>query len=452
MQAKLVLSMRMQLAIKQSRIILSTCCITPKGMSSLSPAQRALCLMFDKPVCDSNVHVQVLVSTSGALDASLLDLPRTDAARYTLFKPRGSARAGARARTAATASTAAAPSAEGLSAVQKQEGTVANTASAAAVAGAGGLSAVAQAGAAAARAEDEQLAEGQNASSPTCLPPPTSAAAVPSAAAGAAAPGKPVCMVSPPGDGHVSCGWTFHQDDKFDRQGLLQLLQVLHVQAARVKGVFRVGPKTWVTARTVPGGAVVDAGGLAGGDSNGGGSAWEATVAPKQQEEAQQAGEQLQGKDQLQREQQEQAQRQQQQEVEGNSGHCSKAAVVADSSKRGCLELVELCYRGPSCIQVILKQDQLCDRKAGLRQQFAKLLSNATSTASRVTNEVQGEQTSAAGQRGNHNNGVANVKRSTEDGGCVTGLTDDGIADAIVAAQQGDWLPLELSLLQQLQK
>lgn len=49
-----------------------------------------------------------------------------------------------------------------------------------------------------------------------------------------------------PSGQYASCGWVFHQDDMFDQLLLMQLLHELQPLVARVKGVFRVGPKQWV--------------------------------------------------------------------------------------------------------------------------------------------------------------------------------------------------------------
>ena len=42
--------------------------------------------------------------------------------------------------------------------------------------------------------------------------------------------------------------WIFHAADTFDRQRLQRFLDLAQGLAARVKGVFRVGPKLWVAA------------------------------------------------------------------------------------------------------------------------------------------------------------------------------------------------------------
>lgn len=50
---------------------------------------------------------------------------------------------------------------------------------------------------------------------------------------------------------HYSCGWVSHESDVFDRERLLQVLQALQPVVARMKGVFRVGPKQWVMPAAV---------------------------------------------------------------------------------------------------------------------------------------------------------------------------------------------------------
>lgn len=48
------------------------------------------------------------------------------------------------------------------------------------------------------------------------------------------------------------CSWIFHRDCLFSRPALLALLRALVPLTLRVKGVFRVSPKTWVAVSAAP--------------------------------------------------------------------------------------------------------------------------------------------------------------------------------------------------------
>eukprot|EP00878_Enallax_costatus_P014581 GHUV01015252.1.p1 GENE.GHUV01015252.1~~GHUV01015252.1.p1 ORF type:complete len:352 (+),score=110.39 GHUV01015252.1:1178-2233(+) len=132
---------------------------------------------------------------------------------------------------------------------------------------------------------------------------------------------------------YTSCGWVFHTDDIFDQLLLMQLLQELQPLVARVKGVFRAGQKQWVTPSRIA------------------------------REQRQQAQDQQQGVQQLQQP----------------------------------LQLIHLCYRGPSMVEVILEADssnldlvhkQLQQLLATLKREQARessaLLSNSDCCAGRA--------------------------------------------------------------------
>ena len=50
--------------------------------------------------------------------------------------------------------------------------------------------------------------------------------------------------------GAVTCGWVFHGEDEFDREGLLRFATAAAPQALRLKGVCRVGADEWVLVST----------------------------------------------------------------------------------------------------------------------------------------------------------------------------------------------------------
>jgi hypothetical protein len=266
-------------------------------------------------------------------------------------------------------------------------------------------------------------------------------------------------MVGPTSDGHISCGWTFHQDDTFDRQGLLQLLQLLHIQAARVKGVFRVGPKTWVSARTVQGRSAAAAGVLGSTSMDGAGSEREAAAAEQlQQQQQQQQDEQLRGQPQgidLLKGPKKGQSSMQQEQLEDSTGILPEVAP-ATAANAGVLELVEMCYRGPSCIQVILAQDLLPHTEVSIRQQLGNLLSSPRakgSSHSPGASGVQHEQLSSIGnQIGEGSSGDEGGKNPARDFEYGNVLSKQTFGGPLAAAKQGDWLPLELMLYGQLKK
>ena len=78
-----------------------------------------------------------------------------------------------------------------------------------------------------------------------------------SAAAAGAVDGQPVRKVaSSASEGTVACGWVFSEGDSFCRERLEGWLCALLActQLLRLKGVFRVGPETWVAANNVAAG------------------------------------------------------------------------------------------------------------------------------------------------------------------------------------------------------
>lgn len=102
---------------------------------------------------------------------------------------------------------------------------------------------------------------------------------------------------------HSSCGWVFAESDVFDPEALLALLQATSPVAARIKCVCRVGQKKWVMPAAVQ--SEPGAGAAAGAD--------EAS------------------------------------DLQQSAG----ATPPADNSS---LQLQEVCYRGPSMVEVILDQ------------------------------------------------------------------------------------------------
>eukprot|EP00798_Chlamydomonas_sp_ICE-L_P026159 gene26159-11886_t len=62
-------------------------------------------------------------------------------------------------------------------------------------------------------------------------------------------PGKPHRIISAGSAEHVACGWVVSKESVFDKKQLSQLLLALHPHCLRLKGVFRVGPKSWVVPK-----------------------------------------------------------------------------------------------------------------------------------------------------------------------------------------------------------
>lgn len=146
---------------------------------------------------------QVLVVSSGRLDPSVLDRPRSSAyATLTAAwrQPRGGRRRGGAARAAGASAHLGVPPLAGLSEAEEQWGHQQQAA-----------------------ADEEQEMQQQP------------------------APHAPVRVVRPAdADGQRACGWVFHQSDTFHRPKLLSALRLLRPRVSRVKGVFRVGAKDWV--------------------------------------------------------------------------------------------------------------------------------------------------------------------------------------------------------------
>lgn len=199
---------------------------------------------------------------------------------------------------------------------------------------------------------------------------------------------------------HSSCGWVFHESDLFDREGLLQVLQALQPVVARVKGVFRVGPKQWVMPAAVaaasPTGAAADAADVRS----------DSTAAAA-------AGSVLQG----------------------GSEHACRAGSST-------LQLQEVCYRGPSLVEVILPQDWQQGQQAAV-------------AAAAAVAAVGGAAGAAAQQRPqssscSRTDGTAQAVQQQEQAAAASSLSrlalqDEQQSDAAAAvAGQGDvWLHIE---------
>lgn len=118
--------------------------------------------------------------------------------------------------------------------------------------------------------------------------------------------GQPQQMLGQQIGQYASCSWIFHQDDIFDQLLLLEFLQGMQPVVARIKGVFRVGPKQWVMPSCSPQGPQPQEG-------------MQTPLQPKQS-----------------------------------------------------LQLLPLCYRGPSMIEVIIEADS--EKAQSLHQNLQQLL------------------------------------------------------------------------------
>jgi hypothetical protein len=128
---------------------------------------------------------------------------------------------------------------------------------------------------------------------------------------------------------HSSCGWVFHESDVFDRQQLLALLQGLQPVVARIKGVFRVGAKQWVMPAAST--AAVEATEAAQTGSAAAGSRTTTDMAAAAAAVA-----------------------------TGDAAGVADGVqdVVSTGSGDALLQLLEVCYRGPSMVEVILDHQQ----------------------------------------------------------------------------------------------
>jgi hypothetical protein len=216
-----------------------------------------------------------------------------------------------------------------------------------------------------------------------------------------------------PVDGYTACGWLAQEASLFDRAKLQQLVAQVLPLAARFKGVARIGSKQWVTWGTAAGGAECEAAAAPAVPP-----AAAAAAVGEQKEGVQVSGQQLRAEQH--REERKQRERQ---------GWQAAAATM-----QAHLQLQDIAYRGPSCVQVILPvltaartQQQsaggLSCTHAGEAAPMSPAAEPAT-TGSQVDMEPQ--------QLGSEAQWSMDTAR---------------VAAAVAAGQLGDWGPLEQLLM-----
>lgn len=144
---------------------------------------------------------------------------------------------------------------------------------------------------------------------------------------------------------HTSCGWVFDEGDLFDQGALLQLLTAISPAVARVKGVFRVEAKQWV----MPAAEAATAGATADDTQQWAQAAGEGSSRPADAATGTTAG----------------------------NGCPTSSSNSSGSSGDGVLCLQDVCYRGPSMMEVIM------DDNAAQVASIAAALQNAGMPAAR---------------------------------------------------------------------